>query len=136
MFRILIMAHAPLASGTCAAASGILGQDIPVYGLDTNLEQTPEQRLSTMRGMLDELLASGDVLVLVDFLGGTPSNIVLPELGRQGVEIVTGFNLPMVFKAVAMARSGATVGEAARELVSYAPQHIRLISDMLGKATK
>lgn len=134
MYRILIVAHAPLGSAVVKAASDILGKDVPVYSLDTRIEQAPEARNQHAANMIDELLADGDLLVLVDFLGGTPSNVILPHLDREGIEILTGFNLPLVFKAVSWARDGKNVTDAAKELVQYAANHIERVADRLSPA--
>ena len=133
MFRILIVSHAPLASAMAKVACDIMGQDAPVYALDTRIDQSPEGRQKQANDMIEELLADGEVLLLVDFLGGTPSNVVIPHLGREGLEIVTGFNVPLVFKAVEWAREGKPIGEAALALKAYAANHIERVSDRLSK---
>lgn len=77
------------------------------------------------------MLEDGELLLLVDFLGGTPSNVVIPYLGREGVDIVSGFNIPLLFKAVDWAREGRAVEEAAMALKAYGSQHIERVADRL-----
>ena len=81
MYRILIVAHAPLGSAAAKVAEDVLGKDVPIYSLDTNLDQSPEKRQKRAEAMLDEILADGDCLVLVDFLGGTPVQRNLASIG-------------------------------------------------------
>lgn len=125
------MAHAPLASAVVKVVEDILGQDAPVYALDTRIDQTPEGRRKQAADMINELLEDGELLLLVDFLGGTPSNVVIPYLGREGVDIVSGFNIPLLFKAVDWAREGRAVEEAAMALKAYGSQHIERVADRL-----
>ena len=131
MFRILIAAHAPVASATLKAMNDILGEGIPLYALDTSLERSPEERHTVFEQMVDELLADGELLVLVDFLGGTPSNIALPQMDRAGVEIITGYNMPIVLKAVSLARQGVGIAEAVENICAYGCQHIKQVSSIL-----
>ncbi len=135
MFRILIVAHTPLASGYLKAAQDILGTDIPLYGYDTDINKSPEERQSDFQNMVDDLVTDKELLILADFLGGTPSNLVLPYLGKEGIEIVTGFNMPLVFKSVTLARASQPVAAAAALLVEYASQHIKQVSAILNGAT-
>jgi PTS system mannose-specific IIA component len=77
-----------------------------------------------------EVEAGRGVVVLTDMLGGTPSNLALGFLG-EGVEVVTGVNLPMILK-LSTCRSGTeSAAEVARLLGAYGQKNIALASDLL-----
>lgn len=50
------------------------------------------------------------IIILTDILGGTPTNLSLPFLKDDGVQIVTGVNVPMLL-ALSSYRSGRSVEE-------------------------
>jgi PTS system mannose-specific IIA component len=72
--------------------------------------------------------AGGDVLVLTDMFGGTPTNLSLPFLSDK-VEIVTGVNLPMIIKAAAL-REGV-LAEVARAVRDQGKGAIYVASEIL-----
>jgi PTS system mannose-specific IIA component len=74
--------------------------------------------------------AAGDVLILTDMFGGTPTNLSLPFLSPS-VEIVTGVNLPMLIK-LTQAREGS-LREIARMVRDEGQEAIYVASDLLEK---
>lgn len=95
----------------------------------------PQQRgASGLRGSiaaaLDEADAGGGVLVLTDMFGGTPANIGLSFLGERRVEVVTGFNLPMLVK-LATLEEPLPLAELARFIRDYGQRNISVASELL-----
>lgn len=133
VFRILVTAHAPFASATVETARAILGDRIPVFAVDLLLDESPENNQRRFTEVLDDLLADGEVLMLVDFLGGSPSNLALVHMEKTGLEIIAGFNLPLLFKAVTMARDHLSLREAVPELVVYGAAKIQSAASLLGE---
>ena len=74
---------------------------------------------------------SGDagVLILTDMFGGTPSNLAMTFLGN-GVEVITGVNLPMLIKLANLAEQ-ADLTTAAREIREQGRAAIWVASDLL-----
>ncbi len=98
--RILIIAHAPLASALreCVlhvfpdVADGILALDVPA-----------DIPVDVMTQLIKELIAPWDtdqVLILADVFGATPCNIALRVADGIRVKLVTGVNLPMLLRTV------------------------------------
>ena len=55
---------------------------------------------------------TGDgVVLLTDMFGGTPSNLAISQMDRQGVEVIAGVNLPMLVK-LAKVRSNQPLADA------------------------
>jgi PTS system mannose-specific IIA component len=51
------------------------------------------------------------VVLLTDMFGGTPSNLAISMMQRQGVEVIAGVNLPMLVK-LAKVRSKQPLADA------------------------
>jgi len=65
--------------------------------------------------------------------GGTPTNLALPFLAKERVEIVTGVNLPMVLKCASLQRSGRPVTEVAHVAKDRGQRSIYVASDLLAE---
>ena len=75
-------------------------------------------------------VGGGEVLILTDMFGGTPTNVSLPFLSPQ-VEIVTGVNLPMIIKLTSL-REGDLI-EVARVIRDQGKGAIYVASEILEK---
>ena len=89
--------------------------------------------MSVAREAIEKAIADvggGDVLILTDMFGGTPTNVSLPFLSPR-VEIVTGVNLPMIIKLTSL-REGDLV-EVARVVRDQGKGAIYVASEILEK---
>ncbi|GBG95158.1 mannose/fructose/sorbose-specific PTS system IIA component [Ligilactobacillus salitolerans] len=97
--RLILVSHGLFAKELLESAELIVGK-IPgacAYGL------TPEMGPADLQKKLEvELKKSSpeqEVLLALDLLGGTPSNVAVQLLSQfPQIEIVTGINLPMVIE--------------------------------------
>ena len=93
-----------------------------------------KQSVDEMREAISEALRRSDrgegVLVLTDMFGGTPSNMSLSFLEEHRVEVVTGFNLPMLTK-IATLRETKPLEELAAMIRDYGQRNIRVASEFL-----
>lgn len=133
MFQILLVSHAPFASATLETVRHILGDSLPLYAIDIGAQEAPDTAQDRFSQRLEALLVDGEVLILADFLGGTPSNIILPRLSDGDVEIITGYNLPLVFKAVSLARTDVQLFDVVGELAAYGVKHMQRAADLLAE---
>lgn len=94
----------------------------------------PSQSVEEMRSGIASALGSADqgdgVLVLTDMFGGTPSNISLSFLDEHHVEVVTGFNLPMLIKLATLAEE-KSLEELAAFIKQYGQRNISVASEIL-----
>jgi PTS system mannose-specific IIA component len=74
------------------------------------------------------LCGKKDVLVLTDMFGGTPTNLALPFAG-DGVEVVTGVNLPMLIKACQIRTK--PLAEVARLVCAQGRESVQVAGDLL-----
>ena len=76
------------------------------------------------------------ILILTDMFGGTPSNICMTFLEPQKVEVVSGFNMPMLIK-LANIKSDAGLMETVHFIQKYGQRNIVIASEVLaGKERK
>jgi PTS system mannose-specific IIA component len=129
MIGIVVVTHGRVAEELVNAGRTIVG-DIPQIAAvsigwsdDAGAAEAAIQRGLAAAG-------GGDVLILTDMFGGTPTNLSLPFLSER-VEIVTGVNLPMIIKASAL-REGA-LAEVARAVRDQGKGAIYMASDVLQK---
>jgi len=99
----------------------------------------PSQSVEEMRGSISTALDAADrgegVLVLTDMFGGTPSNISLSFLDEHHVEVVTGFNLPMLIKLATLAEE-KSLEELAAFIKQYGQRNISVASEILPEDRK
>lgn len=100
MIRKLILSHGPLAAEILRAAEKIAGPMPEFTALCLEWDESSEQsRKRTEEALRDLSGEAGDtVLILSDIFGGTPHNVGATFCRSGEVEMVTGFNLPMVVR--------------------------------------
>jgi mannose PTS system EIIA component len=133
LIGIVVVTHGRLAEELVNAARAIVG-DIPLIAAvsigwsdDASVAREAIVRALQASGGGE---AGGDVLVLTDMFGGTPTNLSLPFLSPS-VEIVTGVNLPMLIK-LTQTREGS-LREIARMVRDEGQEAIYVASDLLEK---
>ena len=95
--------------------------------------ETGEDAREKIRRGLDQADEGDGAVILTDMFGGTPTNLTLPFLRKDRVEIVTGVNLPMVLKCASLQRSGRPVTEIAHVAKDRGQRSIYVASDLLAE---
>ena len=129
MIGVVVVTHGRLAEELVNAARTIVGQIPGVAAVSIGWSDD----MSAAREAIERAMAEvggGDVLVLTDMFGGTPTNVSLPFLSSR-VEIVTGVNLPMLIKLVSL-REGELL-EVARAVRDQGKGAIYVASEALGR---
>jgi PTS system ascorbate-specific IIA component len=118
---LLIIAHAPLASSLKAVAEHAYPDcAIQLAALDV-LPNVPVEEVEAQARQVLERLAAPELLIFTDVFGATPCNIAQRLADGVRVKVVTGVNVPMLWRTlcyvdesldavVARAISGATQG--------------------------
>jgi mannose PTS system EIIA component len=129
MIGIVVVTHGALAGELVNATRTIVG-DIPAIAA-VSIGWTDD--MGSAREAIERAMAEvggGEVLILTDMFGGTPTNVSLPFLSPK-VEIVTGVNLPMLIKLTTL-REGELV-EVARVIREQGKGAIYVASEILEK---
>jgi len=127
MIGIVVVTHGGVAEELVKAARTIVGDVPAMSAVSIGWEDDPAAANEAIEKGLAEA-GGGDVLVLTDMFGGTPTNLSLPFLSPR-VEIVTGVNLPMIIKATAL--GDGVLAEVARAVRDQGQGAIYVASEVL-----
>jgi PTS system mannose-specific IIA component len=132
MAQVFIIAHAPLASALKSVAEHAFPDAAAsVTALDVTPGMSPDEIESRARVLLGAS-GEGELLILTDAFGATPCNVAQRLATSSHVKVVTGVNVPMLWRAlcylaeplealVARAIAGATQG--VMQVASVRPQN-------------
>ena len=130
MIGIVVVAHGGLADELLKATEHIVG-DLPsarAIGLG------PKDDLAERRSEIEAAIVAVDdgdgVIVLADLFGGTPSNLAIAAMARDGVDVVTGVNLPMML--LLAKRRSQPRDAVVRDVVDAGRKYIIAANDVLG----
>jgi PTS system ascorbate-specific IIA component len=100
MTALLVIAHAPLASSLAAVAAHVFpdcGRQLAALDVD------PGASCDDVQAVVSAAIAAqgpGEVLVLVDVFGATPSNAARDAADGLRVRVVAGVNVPMLWRTL------------------------------------
>jgi PTS system mannose-specific IIA component len=136
MIPVLVLTHGDLAVALLDAARTIdphLDTDTAALALPWDVDS--DEAGNTVRLQLRELDQGEGVLVLTDMFGGTATNLALPFLDPDRVEIVTGVNLPMLVKLGTLRDQDLSLSDVADRLTVAGQKSIRVASEFLRSRT-
>ena len=118
---LLIIAHAPLASSLKAVAEHAFPDCAAQLGALDVAPNTPVEEIEAQGRVMIENLHQPDTLIFTDVFGATPCNVAQRLADGLHVKVVTGVNVPMLWRSlcypadsldalVARAVAGATQG--------------------------
>ena len=126
MAAILVIAHAPLASALLSVARHVYADCAAVLAaVDVGASMSVETAEAQARqAMVD--LGGGEVLILTDVFGATPCNVAQRLSDGQNTRVVTGVNVPMLWRTLCYARE--PLDSLAARAVAGATQGVMQIS--------
>jgi mannose PTS system EIIA component len=130
---VLIVTHGRLAEELKAAALTIQPDIEQIVAVALEWNQVGDDASRRIAEGLREADLGDGAVILTDMFGGTPTNLSLPFLKRDRVEIVTGVNLPMLLKCAALQKSGKPVIEIAHVARDRGQRSIYVASDLLAE---
>ncbi len=126
MAAVMIIAHAPLASALQAVGRHVYADSgRRLLALDVAAEATPEQVLAQARALMADS-GEADWLVLTDVFGATPCNAALALADPAHVRVVSGVNVPMLWRALCYA--GDTLDTVAARALAGATQGVMAVT--------
>ena len=130
--KLLLATHGNFAEGILQSYEMIAGDSADISTVILN-ELGIEDFRSRLHQTLDQLLATDEVLVLVDLPGGTPYNESLAYQLEcpQGLGVVSGLNLPMLIE-VGMGLSSSTLDDLKATALEFGKNGIQSTDDILG----
>jgi mannose PTS system EIIA component len=128
-FGVLVVTHGGLAFELVRALERIVGKVVGLKALTIGWDDDLQQARRAVEQAITEVDPGGGVLILTDMFGGTATNVTLAFL-REGVEIVTGVNLPMMIK-YANIRDKCSLKEAAARIKEQGQRSIAIATEYL-----
>jgi PTS system mannose-specific IIA component len=132
MIPVLILTHGNLASELLTAAQTIdpsLSDQTAAMSLPWDVDSDEASR--SLKKQIRDLDEGEGTLILTDMFGGTATNLALPFLEPEKVEIVTGVNLPMLVKLGSLQGRPLSLDELAERLTVAGQKSIRVASEFL-----
>ncbi|MCF6208728.1 MAG: PTS system fructose subfamily IIA component [Ghiorsea sp.] len=126
MIGILLVAHANIASENKAAIEHILGEQQQFAAIDIYDSAVSTKDKAALAAAMMRLDDGQGVLVLVDLLGATPWNVTCDIAQHQHAEVISGFNLPAVIKAVSLRQETVSLAEVAQACVQAGQHYMRM----------
>lgn len=135
MIGIVVVAHGNIGCEMVAATRRIFPEAAHICGIAVESNDPPE----SIRRQVADAIASVDrgegIIILTDMFGGTPSNICLSFLEPSRIEVVSGFNLPMLIKLASL-KPGAVFTDTVAFIEQYGQRNIVIASNVLAGRLK
>ncbi|OGR13599.1 MAG: PTS fructose transporter subunit IIA [Desulfobacterales bacterium RIFOXYA12_FULL_46_15] len=135
MIGILLVTHANLGNALIETLEFISGKkEAQISSVSINIKEDAESLRKKINKAIMEVKTDSGVIILTDMFGGTPSNLSYSFLEEGKVEVISGVNLPILFKAV-NSRSKMNMETLTSVLIEHGKKSISLASGIL-KGTK
>lgn len=97
---LIVMSHGNMAVEIVKSAKMIVGKIENIYTIPMKESDGLGGIKQKLTNVLELIPNDAQILILVDLLGGTPSNVAMMEKNNHSnLEVVTGVNLPMIIDA-------------------------------------
>ena len=130
MIGVVVVTHGQLAIELLNAVEMIVG-DLPRFtAVSIGWHDDVNDAREEIAQAVERVKGDGGVLLLTDMFGGTPSNVGMTFLEPNGLEVITGVNLPMLIKLASLSASNDLLA-VAREMRDHGRTAIWVASDLL-----
>lgn len=132
MIPVLVLTHGNLATELLQAARIIdpnLTDMTSAMSLPWDVDSDDATR--SLKKLLREMDQGEGTLILTDMFGGTATNLALPFLEPDKVEVVTGVNLPMLVKLGSLKGRSVPLRDLAAGLTAAGQKSIQVASEFL-----
>lgn len=132
MIGLVIVGHGQLAVEMLNATQHVLGPQDHVTAVGIDPSGDMEECRTQLTDAVRECDQGKGVIILTDMFGGTPSNLSISLLGQKNIEVIAGFNLPMLIK-LCQIRGNETLKDAVSGAQEGGRKYIHVASDLLEK---
>ncbi len=126
MIGIVLIGHGHICSEMRDALEHVVGKQALVEVLDVLDNGNLEMISDTMKSKVRACDVGKGVLVLADMFGGTPCNIAMGCLQTGRVEVISGFNLPLLIKAATLRETEKNLTTLAQQVLEAGRQYMRI----------
>jgi len=134
---IVLVAHENVGEAMLAALEHVLGPQALTgavsVGVDADIDANTGDLQARLGAAIKRCDAGDGVLLCADMFGGTPCNLALACMQAYSVEVVSGFNLPMLVKAASLRQTLNDLPLLARKCRESGRQHMHIASELLAE---
>jgi mannose PTS system EIIA component len=131
MIGLLLVTHPNLGSALIESLEFISGnKEENISFVSVDIRKDPDKLRKKIQKELSEIKTEQGAIILTDMFGGTPSNLSYSFLEEGYIEVISGVNLPILFKAV-NSRRKMNMEELKQALVEHGKKSIALASNIL-----
>ncbi|MBF0232101.1 MAG: PTS fructose transporter subunit IIA [Desulfamplus sp.] len=131
MIGILIVTHSNLGHALIEALEFIVDDKIEnIISISIDIKDDPEFLRSKIKKGIKKVKDDKGVIIFTDMFGGTPSNLSYSFLEEGVIEVISGVNLPILFKTVNI-REKMDISHAVEQIIAYGKRSISLASGIL-----
>lgn len=130
MIGVVLVAHGNLAKEYISVLEQIVGKQDHIHAVCMGPSDNMEDRRNEIMEKIKEAETGAGVLVLTDMFGGTPSNLAISLLDKMPIEVVAGFNLPMLIKLMSIRKTGS-LKQVVAETQDAGRRYIHVASQLL-----
>lgn len=131
MIGIVLIAHARIATEMLEAAEHVLGKQPLIATLNVEDSDKPDLLQDELTKLIRQTDTGDGVFILADMFGGTPCNVALSCAEPSKIEVLSGFNLPALIKALSMRQENPDIHTLVHAVAIAGQQYIRLATDYL-----
>lgn len=96
---VLLITHEQLGTVLLQTAQTLLGHTpLATEVVEVPCDTDPELKLKEALRLVDKLNRGDGILILTDMFGATPGNIASKLANSVDIQVVSGLNLPMLFR--------------------------------------
>lgn len=134
MKKILIATHGKFAEGIMSSAELILGKQENLFFINAYVDDIPIDK--KMEDFLEENISNDDTLIIItDIFGGSVNQTAIRYLSSEKVNIIAGFNLPLLLEIIMLDESDVTP-EKLKEITYNSREQLRYVNEELLKVNE
>lgn len=126
MVGIVLVSENKEAQEMLKTARRLLGHTRDVCSVILRPGTSITQMQCSVKKAVNKMNRCEGILLLTDFYGSTQCNICMKFVKKNSVELVTGFNLPMLVKLVSLHHQ-TSLKQLVSQIAQYGRKHIRCI---------
>jgi len=135
MIGMVLVAHELVGEAMLGAVEHVLGPQALTgalgIGADADIQSDLSEGSERLHALIKRCDAGDGVLLFADMFGGTPCNLALSCTEEGKVEVVSGFNLPMLIKAATLRQTLTDLHLLARQARDAGRYHMHLASELM-----
>ncbi len=132
MIGMVLVTHGRLAEEFQLALEHIVGPQEAIAAVSIGADDDMEARRNDIIAAVRATDSGAGVVILTDMFGGTPSNLAISVMDQGEIEVIAGFNLPLLVK-LARIRGEIDMKDAVRLAQEAGRKYINVANDVLGK---